>query len=78
MSGLTWIQVLEIETYLNRLIENSAIGFQVMLWQEGTRYSLLLNKSQIYSPKDIEQYLFNKYPNNEFIRKNPEIIKRLL
>lgn len=77
MRGLKWIQVLEIETYLNKVMHENAMFFQVRIWEEGKKHNLILNQTQLYTSEDIKEYLFNKYPQNQFFRDAQELIGQL-
>jgi len=75
MEGISWVQVLEIETYLHKLVESNPENIIWGVWEVGMKNSMILNKNQSYKPDDIREYLFKKYPHNELIRNKPQIIE---
>ncbi|BDS09588.1 hypothetical protein [Aureispira anguillae] len=77
MNELNWKQVLEIETYINKVIDDNVTMFEKMFWDQGKKEYLTLDKKKYYTLSDLKEYFYEKYPNNEYYKGAHEVIQEL-
>ena len=77
MNELNWKQVLEIETYINKVIDDNVTMFEKMFWDQGKKEYLTLYKKKYYTLSGLKEYFYEKYPNNEYYKGAHEVIQEL-